>query len=136
MFGTICFLVHIATTYLLLLGRDAQALLRWGLLGTLRHQLLGAPVVPNLMSVSSWDREADKAFYKKTNDKNVDFGEQPKRHVRPALQVCGSPLLSSIEKTYVRCSSLRFYKQDKKKKNPKTLSACSGNSPFTRHLTI
>lgn len=34
--------------------------------------------------------EADKAFYSKTNDKSITFGEQPKWHVGPDLQIGGN----------------------------------------------
>lgn len=73
--GTICFLVCTAPTCLLLLGRDAQALLRWRLLSIPRCQLLGAPVVPSLMSLIHVARiwKQKKPFCRNTNDKKRWF---------------------------------------------------------------
>lgn len=80
MFATICFLVCIATACLLLWGRDVQALLAWGAARDPGASAPGGFCCPQPIEPdpSSQDIEAHKAFCRKTNDQNVDFGEQPK----------------------------------------------------------
>lgn len=61
--------------------------------------------------------QADKAFYSKTNDKSIAFGEQPKWPVGSDLQISGNlwrVLTFRTEKTYMMCHSLRYSKQNKK----------------------
>lgn len=108
LFGTICFLVCTAPACLLLLRRDAQALLRWE---AAQVPTPGGPSCPqpDESHPHSQDMEADKAFCRKTNDKKDDFEEQANCHVGPHL--CGNlwKCFSYIHKKYsVRYSTLKF----------------------------
>lgn len=76
-----------------------------------RCQLLGAPLVPSLMSLihttTIWQQT--KPFAERLNDKKDDLGEQPNCHVGPHL--CGNlwKCFTYMDKNYsVMCSSLKF----------------------------
>lgn len=91
---------------------------------------------PNESDPRSQDVEADKAFCRKTSDKKDDFGEQANHHVGPHL--CGNlwKCFSYMHKNTLLGVALSNFTNKTKKTTPKFLFAYSGNSTFTRHLTI